>query len=60
MRKGPGNDAGGAERALEAAQVGSGTGLDHELLGHVRRLSQLQVVTAPRRGEGRKRSRGGE
>ncbi len=53
-------DAGGAERALEAAQVGSRTGLDHELLGHVRRLSQLQVVTAPRRGEGRKRSRGGE
>ena len=42
-------DVSGAERALEAAQAGAGTGLDHELLGHVRRLGQLRTVSGARR-----------
>ncbi len=53
-------DTGGAQRALEAAQAESGAGLEHELLGHVRRLSQLRAVTAPRRRADGKRTREGE
>jgi len=46
-------DVGGAERALEAAQAGSGAGLDHELLDHVRRLGRLRAVRRTRRTAGR-------
>ena len=43
-------DVRGAEHALEAAQAGAGSGLDHELLDHVRRLGQLKAVRPARRG----------
>lgn len=49
-------DAPGAEEALEAAQAGVRAGLEHELLGHVRRMSQLRAVTAHRSREHRRRS----
>ena len=47
-------DVTGAERALEAAQDGAGSGLDHELLDHVRRLGQLKTVGGARRGARRR------
>ncbi len=49
-------DAPGAEEALEAAQAGVRAGLEHELLGHVRRMGQLRAVTAHRNREHRSRS----